>query len=85
MTKVTFLTSPLPNDGNEVFAYFPEDIPLFESTTSCRESYCHFGQHSPCHKEFAKDCSYAKPHEYKELYKELVARGYNDLSLTFKI
>jgi hypothetical protein len=75
MTKVKFYKDI---DG-ELFAYFPEI--RYNDTPKIFTCYYRIGQHSACHENYAKGCKQAEYREYRELLKELIGQGYNDLRI----
>ncbi len=84
MTQVKFLIEkPEGNLTCSVFAYFPKEkySNLFSDMFT---SYAHVGQHSACHKDYAKKCKAATYDQYKDLLKELESIGYNDLKVLNK-
>jgi hypothetical protein len=69
-------------DGT-VIAFFPT-ILADPNIGNCL-CYCHIGQHCAASKEFyQKDTRSASPYEYRELFTELVERGYSDLQIVQK-
>jgi hypothetical protein len=75
MTQVKFLYE---RDSNDVFACFP-NIP--HDNSGMLTCYAHIGQHSACHKDYAKECKEAPINEYWDLLEELISQGYNDLQI----
>ncbi len=80
-TDVKFLIEQQEGDFPcTVFAYFPNERfyhnshPEYKTTFSC---YAHLGQHSACHKDYAKKCKQATKLEYADLKAELESIGYN--------
>ena len=68
-TNVSFLIHPTTSD---LIAYFPQ-LKYKSNGHRCdlKTCYSHIGQHSPCAAEYAKECRYAKPHEYMDLLNEI--------------
>jgi len=79
-TKVIFLIEKPEGDlPCNVFAYFPEIRSTKEGGMfTC---YAHIGQHSACQEGYAKGCKQAEYREYRELLRELIGQGYNDLRI----
>jgi len=83
-TKVKFLIENPEGDlPCNVFAFFPDDRHN-NSEPTLFTSYAHFGQHSACCLEYANECREAKYNEYKDLLKELIEIGYNNLQIMNK-
>ena len=72
-TKVLFLIDK--DTENEVFAYF-KDI-AENQWRDYKSSYSHVGQHSPCHPNYANECTKASPAQYAALQQELKGIGYD--------
>jgi len=77
-TTVKFLFEQ--DETNEVFAYFPEIVHNGEYMTA----YSHIGQHSACHPDYAENCVEAPQEYYSPLLCELMAQGYNNLTILNK-
>jgi len=71
-TKVIFRAWP---QGCEVVALFPE-MAVNPTGYNCG-SYMHVGQHSAASPDIVRDTRPARPDEYRKLYDELTAIGYN--------
>ncbi len=76
-TKVQFLVNE--TDGNDVFAFFPEEVypgrhEAIKNTW--RLGYSQEGQHSGIHPKYAAESRPATEAEYKDLKKELEDLGY---------
>lgn len=74
-TDVLFLWEQPSEDGQDVFAFFPNE--KYNSNPKLFESYSHIGQHSACHIDYANKCLQASPEQYSDLEKELTQIGYN--------
>ncbi len=70
ITKVQFR-----KQKNEIVAVFPYEI--YEAGTTETVCYAHNGQHSGCSSSINFFSKPAKPEEYKNLFEELTAIGYN--------
>lgn len=78
-TKVIFLIEKVDGD---VFAYFPEMVHNFNGYRPDNYTcYAHIGQHSACHPDYVRECSEAKEDQYKDLHRELIGQGYDDLQI----
>jgi len=87
MTEVKFLVKESKKDGDYLFAYFPKEHNYHEQHPQYNEvftSYAHVGQHSACHKDYAKRCRQATKEEYADLLAELKGQGYDDLVILNK-
>jgi len=85
MTQVKFL---IEKDGEDVFAFFPDDNYTHSKTDGLFTCYAHLGQHSSCHIDYAKECKEANYNQYWDLLRELINYGtgkeYNDLVIMNK-
>lgn len=73
-TNVVFY---IDTDGQPL-AYFPDIDGDNKGNKTC---YSHVGQHSGCHPDYVKNLKLATPDEYKDLEKELIGQGYDDLNI----
>lgn len=73
-TNVVFY---IDTDGQPL-AYFPDIDGDNKGNKTC---YSHVGQHSACHPDYVKNLKLATPDEYKDLEKELIGQGYDDLNI----
>jgi hypothetical protein len=80
-TEVVFLFNDYEND---LFAFFPNESYSNDPNDDFYTSYCHVGQHSACHIDYANDSRFATKEEYKDLKKELEELGYNLTILKYK-
>jgi hypothetical protein len=63
---------------SEVFAYFPQlNYNKRKYGNSVKTCYAHVGQHSLCHKDYAKNSEPANESEYLTLKQELESIGYD--------
>jgi hypothetical protein len=80
MTKVVFRYD---KKADEILAVFPEFVCRI---CGCVMTYAHIGQHGEADKEYImKDTKPATEEQYRALYNELVAIGYNDLHILKRV
>ena len=84
MTPVIFRAERRGDFKNDVTAVFPTI-----AADSCGYGemvcYAHIGQHSGCSVAWYQNTRSAKPEEYRDLLKELVSIGYDDLRIVKRI
>ncbi len=82
MIQVIFLINQ-----DELFEYFPNEHyhhPEHQQYNDVFTCYAHLGQHSGCHKDYAKEAKEANYNEYQDLLKELIWKGYKNLKVMNK-